>query len=121
MTERIIYLGSPYSHPDFSVRRDRYLAVTRAAVAIGRTGIRVYSPVTLGHIYDALSEHEIPYDWDYWAEMDRRFIRVCHELWIYCQDGWIQSRGVQRELAYAKTIGMPHRLLSPWDAICNNT
>jgi len=45
----LIYLASPYSHPDPSVRQERYEAACKATAAMMRQGYHVYSPIAATH------------------------------------------------------------------------
>jgi Domain of unknown function (DUF1937) len=45
----MIYLASPYSHPDPVVREARFDAACRATVDLIRTGQPVFAPVVMGH------------------------------------------------------------------------
>ncbi len=50
----MIYLASPYSHPDPAVREQRFRAACRAAAELIRAGHVVISPVVHGHPMAAL-------------------------------------------------------------------
>jgi hypothetical protein len=45
----MIYVISPYSHPDLAVRQRRFDAACRAAAALARDGHLVISPIVHGH------------------------------------------------------------------------
>ena len=45
----MIYLASPYSHPDPSVREQRFQNACRIAAELMRSGRIVYSPVAHSH------------------------------------------------------------------------
>jgi hypothetical protein len=51
-SQKIIYLGSPYTHPDPKVREERFEKATRAAAHLVEKGHIVYSPITMTHPID---------------------------------------------------------------------
>ena len=107
MTNRkpLIYLASPYSHPDPEERERRFILVCRKCSELMASGLLIFSPIAHTHpvaVYGALPLH-----FDYWAEYDRRMIEVCDELAVLMIDGWKQSRGVIAELEIAKFLGKP--------------
>jgi len=99
----MIYLASPYSHPDADVRVDRYNWACRiAATLIGR-GENTFSPIA--HSHPLQSYLEDADGWGYWKRIDREFIQRCDELFVLMIDGWRESVGVREEIAYAKKLG----------------
>ena len=105
----MIYLASPYSHPDPVVRDRRYLAACRAAVDLLKTGETVFSPVVQGH---ALSRLGLPTDWQFWERHDREHLRLCDEVAVLALDGWRDSIGVRAEIEIAREFGKPVRYLA---------
>jgi hypothetical protein len=105
----MIYLASPYSHPDPAVRQDRFEKVCHAAAALIRRGHVVFSPIAHSH---GMARLGLPTDWSFWETQDRWFLSVCAELWVLTLDGWQESRGVQAEITIAQSLGKPLRLLS---------
>ena len=100
----LVYLASPYSHPDPAVRQARYQAACRAAAWLIGQGHLVFSPIAHSH---AIAQHGLPVDWGFWEEQDRRLLAACDELWVLMLDGWEDSRGVQAEVAIARKLGKP--------------
>ena len=105
----MIYLASPYSHPDAAVRQQRFEAACRAAAELIRQGYVVFSPIAHSH---GIAQHGLPLDWGYWERHDRRLLAACDELWVLSLDGWHESRGVQAEIAIARAAGKPVRFVS---------
>jgi hypothetical protein len=97
--QTLVYLASPYSHPDPAVREARFEAACRAAAMLIRQGKTVFSPVAHSH---PICRYGLPGDWDYWARHDLAHLAVCDEVVVLKMDGWQQSRGVQAEVAQAK-------------------
>lgn len=106
----MIYLASPFSHPDPMVRQARFEAACRAAAELTRQGKTVFAPVV--HSY-AIAKYGLPDDWKFWQRHDRRFLEACDEVLVLTLPGWEESVGVQAEIAIARELGKPVRLLSP--------
>ena len=103
MTQKLIYLASPYSHSDPFVRLKRYHSVCRACVEMMRAGIMVYSPIAHTH---AIAWHgDLPKGYEFWQEFDERLIRACDEVWVLKLEGWEKSQGTLKELAFAHKCG----------------
>lgn len=105
----MIYLASPYSHPDAAVRQQRFESACRAAAELIRRGHVVFSPIAHSH---SIAQHGLPVDWRFWEAQDRRLLAACDELWVLTLDGWRESRGVQAEIAIARAAGKPVRFVS---------
>lgn len=100
----MIYLASPYSHPDPAVREVRFQAACRKAAEMIRYGIIVFSPIAHAH---PIAAHGLPGGWAFWVEYDRAFIEMCAEMWVLRLNGWRESRGVQAEIEVADHLGKP--------------
>lgn len=101
----MIYLASPYSHPDISVRERRIYWVTQAAAAMARRGELVYSPLT--HSHPIALAGDLPGGWDYWRAHDEWMLERCSVLAVLMLPGWRESVGVQAEIALARKRGIP--------------
>lgn len=100
----MIYLASPYSHPDATVREARFRAVCRRAAAMVREGLLVYSPIA--HSHPLAIEAGLPGDWPFWAEHNRRMLERCSALVVLRLPGWEESQGVQAEVEIARSLGL---------------
>jgi hypothetical protein len=100
----MIYLASPYSHPDTDVRQQRFEAACRAAAELIRHGKTVFSPIAHSH---AICRYGLPLDWRFWQRHDRRYLEVCDEVVVLLLDGWQESVGVKAEIAIARELGKP--------------
>ena len=98
----MIYLASPYSHPDPAVRDQRYLAACRATVHLLLAGETVFSPIIHGH---ALVAFGLPMEWEFWARHDEQFLLRSHEVFVLALAGWEESEGVQHEIDLAQRLG----------------
>lgn len=100
----LTYIASPYTHPDLTVRWERYEAAVRAVARIFNAGMFCFSPIV--HCAEAAERHGLPHDWQTWAAFDRRMIAACDSLTVLCIPGWNESRGVKAEVAIARDLGM---------------
>jgi Domain of unknown function (DUF1937) len=98
----MIYLASPYSHPNLRERAVRFDAACRAAAGLIRTGQPVFAPVVQGH---ALIGYGIPSDWTFWEPLARQYLARCDQVLVLQLDGWRESEGVQAELELAAELG----------------
>ncbi|MDB5388876.1 MAG: hypothetical protein JWM11_4522 [Planctomycetaceae bacterium] len=64
----MIYLASPYSHPDSAVRDFRYDQACRAVAHLLRNNCVAFSPVMHSHPLVAFG---VPSDWSFWQQIDR--------------------------------------------------
>jgi hypothetical protein len=98
----MIYLASPYSHPDPQVREQRFHAASAAAAVLMRAGHQVFSPIAHGH---PLTQHGLPGDWRFWEPHARWCLERCDEVVVLMLDGWEASQGVQAEIELAGKLG----------------
>ena len=111
---KIVYLACPYTHPDDKIREERYQAATQAAASLIRQGNIVYSPITMTHPIDIiLAGTTGTLGSDYWVSFDEAFMDVCSEMLILTIDGWEDSSGIRREMAYFKKQSKPVSFLAP--------
>ena len=107
----MIYLASPYSHPDPVVRNQRFEEVCRLAATLMAQGKHVFSPIA--HTLPIALHGNLPTGWDYWESLDRFWIGVCDEVIAMMLDGWRESVGVRAEIAIARELGKPVTYFTP--------
>lgn len=107
----LIYLASPYSHPDRAVRTQRFWNICKVAARLVKQGRHVYSPIA--HSYPIALCGELPDDWAYWSELDELMLKASQELWVIMLYGWEDSVGIKAEVAIAERLGLPIRHLNP--------
>jgi hypothetical protein len=118
----IIYLAAPYTHPDPAVRLWRYEMVTAAAAALAAQGLVVFSPLTMTHPMDLLlADNGETLGSDYWITFDTSFMGICSEMRVLQLDGWSESSGIQRELAFFKARNRPVTFMELSDLPSNFT
>ena len=107
---RLIYLASPYSHPDRQIQEQRFQAACQQAALMMQAGDLVFSPIAHTHPIAAFG---LPGDWEFWQAYDRAMLERCDELAVLQLDGWEESIGVQAEIAIAKELNLPVRFIRP--------
>nr|BDD48337.1 hypothetical protein 13 [Candidatus Omnitrophota bacterium] len=100
----MIYLATPYSHPDPKVRAERFQKALKTMARLIKSGHKVFSPIVQTHL---LAQFRIPTSWNYWGAYDSYFLKQCKELWVLKIDGLETSRGVKAEIRKAKKYGIP--------------
>lgn len=105
MRDGLIYLATPYSHPDKAVRQSRFEVVNAVAARLIGEGYLIYSPIS--HSHPIALAGQLPTGWDYWERYDRLILSVCSQLIVVCQNGWSESVGVKAEIDTAREIGLP--------------
>jgi hypothetical protein len=103
--DSIIYIASPYSHTDKSVREDRFEQISKITAQLNAEGIVAFSPITYGHTL--LNYEDLPTNWSFWQNFCLSFLQHCDELWVYKMEGWEESKGIQEEIKFAKKKGIP--------------
>ena len=105
----LIYLGSPYSHPDAAVRQQRFEAVCLATGKLIAQGHHVLSPIAHSHPVSTLSTKNgitIPGDWKFWKPYDANIILRCDVFAVLMLPGWRESTGLNAEIEIALEHGL---------------
>jgi nucleoside 2-deoxyribosyltransferase len=102
---KIIYLASPYSHPEESIRQRRYHLACRTAAKLMASDIVVFSP--LANTIPAVEFGGLELSHQGFLRLDLPMLRRCDELLLLCLDGWQESIGVQQELGEAIAFHKP--------------
>ena len=105
----LIYLASPYSHPDKKIMRKRYEHALRCTAFIMSNGVLVFSPIV--HSHPISEKYNLPCGWDFWERFDTRLISASDQVWVLKLDGWRTSVGVQAEIKIAEKADKPIRYL----------
>jgi len=101
---KLIYLASPYSHPDDEVREDNYIVVSNIAADMVSNGYVVFSPISYGH--NLLGFKNMPSNWEFWFNFCVAFLLRCDKLVVCKMPGWDNSIGVKEEIEIARNCGI---------------
>ena len=104
-TRKTYYLACPYSSDKPSLRWLRQELVSQVAAGMMSKSAVVFSPITQGH---HLAEHlpaNLAHDHEFWMTQCLPFVEWADVFALLPLEGWRESRGVQKELAYAQSLG----------------
>ena len=104
-SQELIYLASPYSHPEDRVREENFRKVSKMAAHLVSQGKVVVSPITYGHTL--LDFKEMPSNWEFWSHFCSSILFKCDRLIVYKMEGWDKSLGVDEEISIARDHGIP--------------
>jgi len=101
----MIYLASPYTHPDPLEMQYRYEKACKATAHFLSLGFTVYSPIV--HCHPITLEYSLPKDFAFWQNLCLNMLAKADGLWVIQLDGWQKSEGVTAEIVYAVNRGLP--------------
>lgn len=103
-----IYLASPYSKLDKS---KAYAAAAQATVyLITKCNYNVYSPIV--HCHNLARDFHLQGDFTFWKSLNYAMLHPADELFALTLPGWLDSEGLQDEIAAARTWRKPVKLLN---------
>lgn len=102
----MIYLASPYSHPDPLIRKTRFLLAEQFVAA--NFPEHIYSPIV--HYHELAEKYNLNTEFTTWQTINFDMIRRADEFWILDIEGWMESKGVMAEKDFAGLCGIPVRL-----------
>ncbi len=103
MPQPIMYLASPYTHPDKAIQHLRYLAARETAAHLMRNGTLVFSPIVHCHWMAVL--HGLPGSIEFWRDYDFAMIEALPRFSILKLPGWVASKGIEEERTFALSLG----------------
>lgn len=106
-----VYLASPFTHPDSQVRRERYIKACAHAARLMLDGQAVFAPIP--HSYSIEDHFPQLEGFDFWMHQDLPILHHAAKLIVLKLDGWDKSKGVAREMEYAKENGIPVEFMEP--------
>jgi nucleoside 2-deoxyribosyltransferase len=101
----LVYLASPFSHPDSEIREKRFKDVYEATIRLLKKNIYAFSPILYN--FQMHLDYDLPTDWGFWMPYDLAFLERCSEMIVVMLDGWDISVGVAAEVKYAQEHGIP--------------
>lgn len=110
----IIYIATPYSHPDPNVVKERMNVFARVAGTLALRGYTVVSPCYNHFILDYMPG--LATDWHTWRMYSEELLSKSHRIVVLCQDRWEESIGVRAEIGYANQCKIPIIYMSDFEA-----
>lgn len=107
----MIYLASPYSHPDPRVRQERFMAARTFTLFHMRAGKTIISPVVYGHQFAV--NFGMPITYEFWAKLNENLLIAADQMWVLMLEGWKESEGIKHEISYADTSFIPVEFKEP--------
>lgn len=98
----MIYLATPYSHPDPEVQEIRFKKAMHIVYWHLRQGIYLYSPILAHHPIQ--KEYNLPGGYAFWEQSDTAFISSSSAVWFADMPGWLTSKGMEEEYKVAKEL-----------------
>lgn len=108
----MIYLASPYSHPDPAVRKARYNAALLCAANCIKNHQPVFSPIAYGHPLVEV-EPALGTSAKAWHEFNTSMLRHASVVCVLTLDGWDKSTGVLAEITMAQSLDIPVHYIVP--------
>ena len=99
----MIYLASPYTHPDSNIEYLRYKAVYFHTLAMIKNGFGVFSPILYGYQFHV--KGDLKGDFAQWENLNKMMIEKAEVVLVLMLDGWQTSAGVTTEIKYAQELG----------------
>ncbi len=98
-----IYLASPYSHPEMSVRVDRFMAAQNFCVWAYDRKWAVFSPIV--HWHHLACQYDLPFDAEHWQPQNDAMLAAAQCIYVLTIPGWKKSKGVAQEVRDAIALG----------------
>ena len=106
----LVYLATPYSkYP--GGREAAYKAACQKAATLMLDGHKVFCPIAHSHSIETEGMDKVQ-DGDWWLAQDFAVLEKCDVLMVYQLPGWLESYGVQAEIAFAKANAIPITMLA---------
>lgn len=101
----MIYVGSPYTHPDRFVQEKRYLDVSIYTGYLMSKGNIAFSPIA--HCHDIARYCKLPTDFEFWKHYCLSLLEKADAMVVLMLEGWEDSKGLTAEIKYAHSLGVP--------------
>lgn len=101
----MIYLASPYSNPDPLIRKTRFLLAEQVTAELMNRRLTVFSPIVYTH--EMALKYSFPADFAFWQAFCIGMLRKASSLYVLQISGTDESVGVQAEIAFAISAGIP--------------
>lgn len=102
----MIYVASPYSHPDKDERQKNFMAANYwCHVNQGYFREFLFSPIVYHHFN--VTQFSMPTDFTPYKELNEDCILASSQLILLALPGWTHSAGCKAEVAFARSRGIP--------------
>lgn len=110
---RVVYLAGPYTHESPEVQATRRMVFSHMAglILLKEKDIAIIDPITMSAAIVDRHPEAFNGKFDCWEKVDYELIRRADEVYVMAIDGYKQSKGVQAEIKFAKSIGTPVRFI----------
>lgn len=105
MSEKLIYLASPYTSTKLDIEELRFMDACLAVAKLINEGYIVFSPII--HFHPVAKIGSLNGDFETWKRINYRFLSLCDELWVLTLEGWKESKGIELEIKWAKHLQLP--------------
>lgn len=106
----MIYLASPYSHPDPLIMRTRFLLAEQCCARLLQSRHFVYSPIV--HCHELSQRYSLPTNFEFWRDYNFDMLRRADEFRVLRISGWDQSVGVRAEIEMARLLKLDRGFLT---------
>ena len=113
---KLIYLASPYSHPDPAMREKRFKAACMATAELMLDGHVAYSPIAHSHPVALHGGIDPTHNFD-WLGQDLPILAKFDDVHVLCIPGAAESKGVKVEIQEAKRLGKRIEFMFPSERI----
>jgi hypothetical protein len=101
----MVYVASPYTHPDADVVAARYRRVRDFNGDLIAAGVLAFSPIAFSHQYAQLCG--MGGEFAAWERFDFGMLALAGLLLVFMDDGWEHSVGVEAESNKSDALGLP--------------
>lgn len=105
------YIASPYTHPEASIRQDRYNQVMAYCAFLMKKRIHCFSPIV--HCHPMAVVWSMPKEFEFWKSYDETMIRRANAVRVLALPGWSNSVGIKHEVEFARSLGLHVLLIKP--------
>lgn len=109
----LVYLASPYTPHGGESIEERAQAACKAAAKLMLEGVSVFAPVPHSHVIADYLPRDVRMNHAFWMIQDLAVLRHCDRMVVLTLPGWERSRGIQREIQFARENGIPVEFRAP--------
>ena len=107
----MIYLATPYTHPDPRVEEQRFVEACRIANFYMLLGDMIFSHIV--HCHPIATRFKMPTNHEFWLAYNKHFLSLSELLRVAKMPGWANSRGVNAEIIMAREANISVEFVEP--------